>query len=146
MKTTKPYIYIVDDNIVSLKIIQKKIKGILDCNIRTFTNAEDCYRTVQFRTPDLILADYYLDSMYNQRMNGDDLLNKVKYYNHNIPVIIYSSTESFKLAVRLVKLGADDFIPRNDDFIPELLEVVEKHFKNVDSKPFLQDFLSKFDW
>ncbi|MGE0560454.1 MAG: response regulator [Flavobacteriales bacterium] len=146
MKSSIPYIYVVDDNSISLKIIQKKIKEILDCNVRTYTTAEECYRTIQYRTPDLILSDYYLDSEFNKRMNGDDFLNKVKYLNPHIPIIIYSSTKSFKLAIRLIKLGAEDFIPRTDNFIEELVEVVEKHFNNTEAKPFLKDFLSKFTW
>ncbi len=146
MQNNKPYIYIVDDNSISLKIIQKRIKEILDCNIRTYTSAEDCYRTIKYRSPDLILSDYYLDSTFNNRMNGDDFLNKVKCLDPHIPIIIYSSTKSFKLAVKLIKLGAEDFIPRTDNFIAELLEVVENHFNNSKAKPFLKDFLSKFTW
>ena len=112
--------YIVDDNSISLKIIQKSITKRLDCNVRTFSTAEECIRTIELRTPNLVVADYYLDSDYRKRMNGDDLLRKIKQKHPQVPVIMYSSIDSIKLVVELIKSGAQDFIPRNKNFIPEI--------------------------
>ncbi|MCB9363819.1 MAG: response regulator [Flavobacteriales bacterium] len=115
-----PYVYIVDDNSISLKILQKKIMAIIKCRVRTFTTAEECLQTIELRKPKLIIADYYLDSAYKKRMNGDSLLSKVKVKYPKIPVIMYSSTDSIKLIVQLIKLGANDFIPRDKSFITEV--------------------------
>lgn len=129
MKHKAPYIYIVDDNTVSLKILQKKIRKAIHCNIRTFTTAEECLRTINLRLPDLVLADYYLDTEYKRIMNGDDLLCILKKRHPALPVIIYSSTDSIKLVVQLIKDGAQDFIPRNENFIPEITKIAAQQIK-----------------
>lgn len=120
MRSKVPYVYIVDDNTISLKILQKKIRRTIGCNVRIFTTAEECIRTIELRMPKLVLADYYLDSDYKKRMNGDDLLQKIRLKYPQLPVIMYSSTDSVKLVVQLIKSGAQDFIPRNTNFIPEI--------------------------
>ncbi|MCB0408798.1 MAG: response regulator [Flavobacteriales bacterium] len=133
MKSKKPYVYVVDDNSISLKIIQKSIIKAIDCNVRTFTTAEDCIRMIELRTPNLVLADYYLDSDFEKRMNGDDMLDKIKQMHPELPVIMYSSTDSVKLIVQLVKHGAQDFIPRDKNFIPALTKATAKSIRHKNS-------------
>ena len=127
MKSKIPYIYVVDDNVLNLKVIQKSIRKHNNCNIRIFTSAEECLRTVNLRVPDLILADYYLDSGYNNCINGDELLCKIKKQQPALHVIMYSSIEDFNLIVNMIKAGAQDFIPRDKDFINAITNATTKN-------------------
>lgn len=120
MKTKVPYVYIVDDDVVSLKVLLNKIRSSANCNVRTFTSAEECLRISKVRMPDLILADYYLDIGFNKQMNGDDLLQEVRKISPDVPVIMYSSTESLRVIVQIIKDGAQDFIPRDKNFIEDI--------------------------
>lgn len=123
MKTKKPYIYIVDDNKVSLKLLQRKIKELTNYNVRTFVSAEECLRILQLRTPALILSDLNLDSEAPGNMNGDKFLKIIRNYDPQLPVIMYSSSNSIDVIMNLIKDGAKSFIPRNKNFVKEISSV-----------------------
>jgi two-component system response regulator AtoC len=55
--------------------------------------------------PDLILLDHWLPGM-----NGDQVLQKIKEDYPDLPVIIMTAQGSIELAVKLMKMGAFDFL------------------------------------
>lgn len=96
MRTIRPYIYIVDDNKLSLKALQHSLKKSTDYNVRTFASAEECLRIIKLRTPALVIADLNLNSEAPENMNGDKFLNILRDFDSKLPVIIYSSNDSIE--------------------------------------------------
>lgn len=131
MNSKSKYIYVVDDNSLSLKILQKVIRSTLgyEYHVRTFTKAEDCINTTGKRLPDLIIADYNLDPENEGFMNGDGLLLEIKKLHPNVPVIMYSSVDSTQLVVKLIKHGAEDFVPRKKNFIPHIIKSLSEEIE-----------------
>jgi len=64
-------------------------------------------------------------------MNGDQLLARVKVKHPEIPVIMYSSQNSVEVVIRLMKLGAMDFIPKEKNFIKILSNMASKHINKI---------------
>jgi DNA-binding NtrC family response regulator len=65
--------------------------------------------------PDLITIDFSLPDM-----SGDQLYQKIREQNPEIPVIVISSQKDIKVAVNLLKMGVKDYLVK-DDSSKELL-------------------------
>jgi DNA-binding NtrC family response regulator len=123
MKTEKPTIFVVDDNTIALETIAGALKNKFTCEVELFTTAESCIYRLNESPPSLIISDYYLDSLYKYKMNGDQMLGRIKKQYPNIPVIMYSAQNSVDVVMRLMKLGAVDFIPKERNFIRSIMEI-----------------------
>jgi two-component system, OmpR family, response regulator len=121
MKEKKPLIFIVDDSQVTLEALAGDLARTFRCDILKFDSAEDCLLNLD-KEPDIIIADYYLDSEYQYKMNGDQMLAKIKKDHPDLPVIMYSSQNSLDVVIRLLKLGASDFILKEKNFIGMIRE------------------------
>lgn len=131
MKTSDLKIFIVDDSALTLDIIANELTQTLDCKTEKFTTAEDCLIQLHHEQPDLILADYYLDAAFAHKMNGDRMLSQIKKHHPTIPVIMYSSKNSLDVVIRLMKLGAVDFIPKETNFIHSISKAANKQVNKL---------------
>ena len=59
--------------------------------------------------PDIISLDFGLPDI-----PCDTLLKKIKEINNNIPVIIISGQEDIEVAINFLKIGANDYIVKNN--------------------------------
>lgn len=131
MKTEKLTIFVVDDSLTTLETISRELKQTVRCNVKTFSSAEDCVHRLEDGLPDLIVCDYYLDALYEHKMNGDQMLAHIKKMHPDIPVIMYSSQNSVDVVVRLMKLGAADFIPKEKNFLKEIAHTALRQVKKM---------------
>lgn len=117
-------VVIEDDPLVNSTI--KDIMGSKYSRVETFTNAEEGLDQLHILSPDLILLDIFLG-----KANGLDILEQLRKQGYTMPVIIMTAFSDIKMAVRAMKLGAEDFIVKPLDL--EQLEVsVERALNNFD--------------
>ncbi|MBX3044813.1 MAG: sigma-54-dependent Fis family transcriptional regulator [Candidatus Kapabacteria bacterium] len=110
-------------------LVNSTIKGILSSKysrVETFTDANKGLDELHMISPDLILLDIFLG-----HSNGLDILEQLRKQGYTMPVIIMTAFSDIKMAVRAMKLGAEDFIVKPLDL--EQLEVsVDRSLKNFD--------------
>ncbi|GAB1370304.1 sigma-54 dependent transcriptional regulator [Candidatus Kapaibacterium sp.] len=110
-------------------LVNSTIKGILSSKysrVETFTDANKGLEDLHMIAPDLILLDIFLG-----HANGLDILEQLRKQGYTMPVIIMTAFSDIKMAVRAMKLGAEDFIVKPLDL--EQLEVsVDRSLKNFD--------------
>lgn len=131
MKTKELTIFVVDDSPVALNAVTAALQQTIHCNVKGFTSAEDCLYRMENWQPDIILSDYYLDALYERKINGDQMLSRIKRKYPGIPVIMYSAENNVEVVIRLMKLGAVDFIPKEDDFIKNISEMTLTQLKKL---------------
>ena len=102
-------IFIVDDEILYLNILEQYIRNIGIDDISTFNNGTECLDHLH-ENPDVVFLDYNMDTF-----NGYDILKKIKRINPNVYVVIVSGQARIKLAVDTLKHGAFDYIVKGDD-------------------------------
>jgi len=124
---TKYLIFIVDDDRFNLISVSRKLRKNLNCSIRLFRNASDCIRKSVKETPDVILINYRLKGEKNQQIQGDYLLSWAKKNYSTTPVIMFSTSRSFELAVKLVRKGAAEFVVRDSNFLDKICVKVREH-------------------
>ena len=114
-------ILIVDDE----KDIRELISEILideGYSTRLADNSAECLNKVHENPPSLLILDIWLK---DSKMDGIDILKKVKVDYPNVPVVVISGHGNIEIAVSAIKQGAYDFIEKPFN-IEQLLVVVRR--------------------
>ncbi|NBC29273.1 MAG: response regulator [Spirochaetes bacterium] len=97
-------ILVVDDDDTSLAIIESVLSGS-GFEVDTFDSASRALQELRHENYDLILSDYFMPGM-----NGDEFLKSVRGIDRDTPFVFLTANTDIKLAIELVKSGADDHI------------------------------------
>ncbi|MCX7880622.1 MAG: sigma-54 dependent transcriptional regulator [Ignavibacteria bacterium] len=118
-------ILIIEDD----PLVNKALKDALTKRynrVFAYLNPTEALNDLGLLSPDLILLDIFLGPH-----NGLEILEQLRNQGYNTPVIIMTASSDIKMAVRAIKLGAEDFIVKPLDL--EQLEIaVEKALQNYD--------------
>jgi two-component system, NtrC family, response regulator AtoC len=110
-------------------LVNQTVKDILSSKyskVVTFIDAQKAQEELAVVAPDLVLLDIFLG-----HFNGLDILEQMRTQGFTVPVIMMTAFSDIKMAVRAMKLGAEDFIVKPLDL--EQLEVaVERALQNYD--------------
>lgn len=108
-------------------LVNTTVKGILSEKyerVITFTDAREAQEELPSTAPDLLLLDIFLG-----HENGLEILERLRKEGYTVPVIMMTAFSDIKMAVRAMKLGAEDFIVKPLDL--EQLEVaVDRALQN----------------
>lgn len=118
-------IAIIEDD----KLVSDTVSDILSesyTKIHVYNDAKIALEEIGSLGPDLVLLDIFLG-----HANGLDILETLRNEGFKMPVIMMTAFSDIKMAVRAMKLGAEDFIVKPLDL--EQLELsVEKALNNHD--------------
>src|SRR6056297_907434 len=101
-------ILIVDDE----SVIRELISDLLQDEghgAREAADADGAFAAIERAQPDLVILDIWLQG---SRMDGIEILKRVKRDNPDIPIVIISGHGNIEVAVAAVKQGAYDFIEK----------------------------------
>ena len=114
-------ILIVDDE----RDIRELISDILEdegFTTRLAGTSEECVALLEEALPKLMILDIWLK---DSKLDGIDILKKVKREHPEIPVVIISGHGNIEIAVAAIKQGAYDFIEKPFN-IDQLLVVIRR--------------------
>ncbi len=121
-------IFVVDDDPIYAKLISYQLSKNPDYDVEIYENVKSCLKNIH-KSPDLITLDYFLPDG-----TGKELLQKFKEFNPDLPVIIISGQSDILTAIELLKLGAYDYIVKDDDTITRLWNAVKNAREQHDLK------------
>lgn len=101
-------IMIVEDDPWYGKILQHHLSLNPDYKVSRFLTGKECLENLH-QKPDLVTIDFSLPDM-----DGDALFKKIKEYSPDLPVIVISSQENISVAVNMLKIGASDYLVKDD--------------------------------
>lgn len=127
MTSTKPLkIFVVEDDEWYCNFLEYNLKLNESNQVKKFLNAKDFLNCLH-ENPDVVTLDYSLPDM-----DGDQVLKRIKEYNKDIQVLAISGQEDISTAIGLLKLGAYDYIVKDEDTRDRLLNIVNNIRKNVE--------------
>jgi DNA-binding NtrC family response regulator len=88
-------------------------------NLKTFKNGEECLKKIHLK-PDIIVLDYSFEGI-----TGLDLMKKVKADHPGIDFIFLSGQNDVEVAVNIMKMGAADYIVKNEKALLHLVKAIE---------------------
>ena len=118
-------IFVVEDDPTYKKFLEYVLSLNPDFEVKFFTSGNECIKHLH-QKPSIIALDYSLPDM-----SGEDVLKKVKIFDSKIQVIIVSAQEKIGTAVQLLKMGAYDYIIKNEDTKDRLLNAINNARKNI---------------
>ena len=121
-------IFAVEDDPTYRKFLEYVLGLNPDFEVQFFNSGNDCIKNLHLK-PSIVALDYTLPDM-----SGEDVLKKVLSFNPSIQVIIVSGQEKIGTAVKLLKLGAYDYIIKNEDTKDLLLNAINNARKNITLK------------
>jgi DNA-binding NarL/FixJ family response regulator len=116
---TREHIFIVDDNEIYSMMLDYILSKDSSYKFSSFKSGEECIRNL-YQNPDVVILDYTLPGM-----NGYDVLLEIKKYNPDIHVLILTGQKDMKLATKLLKGGADDYIIKQGHGEKQVIEKIE---------------------
>ena len=106
-------IFLVDDDLVFLKLLEAEFLQLGEYEIQTFSTGEKCIAHL-FSNPDAVILDFHLDGIEFQAMDGIKTLDLIKAHNSTIAVIMLSSQDKIDVAVECMHHKADDYIVKSE--------------------------------
>jgi DNA-binding NtrC family response regulator len=118
-KKKYPLIFIVEDNKAYNKIVEHQLRMNGYQNIISFVSGEDCLKNI-YQKPNIVIQDYKL-----QGISGINVLQRFKKILPQCEFIFISGQDNVDIAVNTVKLGAFDYIVKNETALQRLLPKIE---------------------
>jgi two-component system response regulator FlrC len=130
--TEKFLIYIVDDEPTFTKVFKKhletKFRSAID--VRVFRSGETVLKSLDSH-PDLIFLDYHLDAGKGKKMNGYEVLDKIKADKPYIPVAMISQESNFSMASEAINRGAANYIHKDPDSFKRAAKLISDLIKGA---------------
>ncbi|MEX1240608.1 MAG: sigma-54 dependent transcriptional regulator [Cyclobacteriaceae bacterium] len=102
-------IFVVEDDEAYTKFLKYVLGLNPDFDVEFFTSGKDCLNNLH-KNPAVITLDYSLPDLA-----GEKVLKEIRSHDPNISVIIVSAQEKIGTAVELLKLGAYDYITKDQE-------------------------------
>ncbi|MBL0071704.1 MAG: response regulator [Bacteroidetes bacterium] len=95
-------IFIVDDDSMLTEALKDYLTRKVAHNVTSFLTGEDCLKKLA-ETPDVIILDYYLNTVQKDAANGIEILQAIRKHYPNIRVIMLSSQERYSIAMKTIQ-------------------------------------------
>lgn len=120
-------IFIVDDDIFYLNILQQYMINLGCQHITCFENGTDCLEQLKEK-PHIVFLDYNMNVM-----TGYELLKNIKRIDPNIYVVMVSGQDDADTTVEVLKYGAFDYIQKGEKEAEKIKDVMTRilHVKNL---------------
>jgi DNA-binding NtrC family response regulator len=99
-----------------------------DFSIETYVTGELCLENLS-HNPDIIVLDYFFDSIDKTAMNGIETLDRIKAINPDIPVIMLSQQDKIDVAIECMHHSAFDYVVKSETAFMRLQKIITNIFK-----------------
>jgi signal transduction histidine kinase/DNA-binding NarL/FixJ family response regulator len=115
-------VMIIEDEEAHFQLMKRAIcKELPKASVFHTLSAAACLEELDSINPDILLVDYLLPDM-----TGIEFLSAIKHMACDIPVIMITGQGDEGIAVKAMKLGAQDYLVKNADFFLLLPAVIEQ--------------------
>ncbi|MDO9612989.1 MAG: response regulator [Bacteroidota bacterium] len=128
MNKQKIKLFLVDDDAVYLKSLEIEFLELGDFQIETYPTGELCIENLS-HNPDVIILDYELSGIDKKAMNGIDVLDKIKAFNPETPVVMLSSQDKIEVAINCMHHKAFDYVVKSETAYLRLGKIIPAVFR-----------------
>ena len=119
-KTKNPLIFIIEESTIYKDLIVGYLRSNKFVNIKEFKTGDECMRHLNLN-PDIIILDYSIEGT-----SGLELMKKIKVAHPSVDFIFLSGQNDVEIAISILKLGAADYVVKNDKAPARLLRAIEQ--------------------
>lgn len=126
MEIGKPKkIFIVDDDAMLTEALKDWLTRKIPHQVFTFDTGEACLKHL-FDNPDVVVLDYYLNTVSKDAANGMEILREIKKYNPAIHVILLSSQENYRIALQTIQKGAEQYVIKDEHAFEKVASMINE--------------------
>lgn len=116
-------IFIVDDDAMLTEALQDFLTRTIPHSVRSFQTGEECLEHL-YEKPDIIILDYYLNTVQKDAANGMEILQVIKKKYPTMEVIMLSSQERYTVAAQTIQKGAERYVIKSKEAFEEIGRLV----------------------
>jgi two-component system, OmpR family, response regulator len=139
---TRVKIFLVDDDVLFLKLLEIEFLQHADFIIETYPTGELCLASLS-NNPDIIILDYHLDGIDKNAINGIETLDRIKLFNPAIPVIMLSSQDKIEVAINCMHHLANDYVVKSETAFMRLQKIISSIFDYKKMKKELNWYMDR---
>lgn len=122
--TSKVTALVVDDEKAIVELICEVLHAIGAAAIKAYDGLE-AWNIIQQETPDIVFSDIYMP-----KLNGLDLMRKLKQMDRSLPVVIFTGYKHYKQMVENSEIKPDNFLEKPVN-IREIIEIMLHYFPQL---------------
>jgi two-component system OmpR family response regulator len=128
-------LFLVDDDVVYLKLLAIEFLEHGNFDIKTFASGELCTQHLGEK-PDIIILDYLLDGIDKNAMNGIETLDKIKAIHPDMPVIMLSAQDKIDVAINCMHHKAFDYVVKSETAFIRLKKIINSviHYRKIEKE------------
>lgn len=124
MKLGEPKkIFIVDDDEMLTVALSDYLTRNVNHDISVFHTGEELLKHI-FEKPDVIILDFYLNTVNKDAANGLEILEAIKDHIQDTRVIMLSSQDSYVTATKTIQKGALQYIIKDENAFEKIAESI----------------------
>jgi DNA-binding response OmpR family regulator len=116
-------VFFVDDDKMILNLLEYTFKSRSGIQVKTFFSGEECLENMHLK-PDLVVLDHLFPEDTGQ-LSGLEVIKKMREADKDVTIIVLSSQQDESLIPEFLKVGAKQYISKDDYFIDALIESIE---------------------
>jgi len=132
-------IFLVDDDPQQLQMLEDHLNDNLKVKVKKFSTGEQCLQNLD-ENPNVVILDYYLDSVDKKAQNGIAILKQIKEKLPNTDVIMLSGQDKIDVAIETMKNGAFDYVVKNESSFVRAENAVVNVFKGISLQENLRGY------
>ena len=118
-------IFIVDDDPMLTVALTDYLTRKVPHHVQVFHTGEECLQHLN-EGPNIIILDYYLNTVQHDAANGMEILQKIKKELPGAHVIMLSSQEHYGVAMKTIIKGAEQYVIKDEDAFEKIAKMVNE--------------------
>ena len=118
-------IFIVDDDAMLTEALSDYLTRKVLNQVSSFQTGEECLKHLS-EMPDIVVLDYYLNSVQKDAANGLEILQAIHKHNPNTQVIMLSNQEKYSTALKSIQSGAVQYVIKDEEAFEKIAALIQQ--------------------
>lgn len=116
-------IFIVDDDEMLAEALSDFLTRGVNHDISVFHTGEELLKHI-FEKPDVIILDFYLNTVNKDAANGLEILESIQDHIQNTKVIMLSNQDSYVTATKTIQKGAMQYVIKDENAFQKIVDSI----------------------
>jgi two-component system OmpR family response regulator len=119
-------VFIVEDNTAYAKTLQIFVKSKFPAltSVDIFPVGETCLSDLN-RNPDLVIIDYFLDTKYDDALNGLAIIEEIRKTKPELNIIVLSAQDDIQVVLDSIKKYHCSYVKKDNQAFERIEEIME---------------------
>jgi two-component system OmpR family response regulator len=118
-------IFIVDDDQMLTEALADYLTRKIPHIVSTFHTGEQCLEHLSEK-PDVIILDYYLNTVQKDAASGLEILNTIKKHYPAMHIIMLSGQERYGIALQTIQKGAEQYVMKDEMAFEKIAKMINE--------------------